>query len=115
MPNNASLTLRCPEKGHKLAEVIFERGRPMAYCQEFVTRLLLSADGEPRAIPARSMPRNSEGQPFATVYDLNEEAHDRTHVTVVCKCGKRTVPLALLLDEVSTGNKNKILADQKVW
>jgi hypothetical protein len=115
MPNNATLTLRCPDKGHKLVEVIYERGKPMAYCQEYVTRLVLSPAGEPKAIPARSMPRNAEGQPFATIYDLQEEAPDRTQVTVVCKCGRRTVALAPLLDEVLTGTKTKMLADQKIW
>lgn len=99
MPNNATLTLRCPTKGHKLVEVFWHRGKPMAHCREsgiYVTR-------DPYRIGA---PKT-----FVTEWDLYEHANDPTHVHVACRCGTRNVSLREVLDLVEAGSTGKHLTN----
>jgi hypothetical protein len=114
MPNNATLTLRCPTKGHSLVEVIYETGKPFAYCKEYATRLVLD-DNQPKAIPLRFFSKTQPGGGFSSRYDLLEEYPDKTIITVVCKCGRRNVSLAHVLDLVQQGVTGKTLTDSNTF
>jgi hypothetical protein len=103
MTNNASLTLRCPDKGHKLAEVVYENGKPFAYCRESGTYVTNdpSRQGTPKT--------------FTTRWDLLEEYPDSTQVIVACRCGRRMVSLADVLDRVQAGKTGKTLTHSQMF
>jgi hypothetical protein len=108
MPNS-SLTVRCPKKGHMLIEVQHERGKPMAYCREILTELVKDPSGEVKSILKRSMPKNENGQTFATVFDLLEEEPHSTTVITSCQCKTFHVSLKSLLDDVRAGKRGKLI------
>jgi hypothetical protein len=100
--NNATLTMRCPTKAHTLAEVIYEQGKPFAYVRESATYVTYDP--------------NRPGTPktFVTRWDLLEEYDDRTQVIAACRCGKRMIALATLLDLVKSGQRGKTLTNAPV-
>lgn len=98
----ATLTLRCPEQGHALIEVVWEGGKAYAHTREQATRIVRGDDGQPKAIP--SMRQRDR-------VDLEAEAGDAAIVTVLCKCGSRVVALAPLYDLVKSGRTGVAVAD----
>jgi hypothetical protein len=95
--SDATLTLRCPTKGHTLAEVIYEQGKPFGFVRESATYIT----NDPYRLGA---PKT-----FVTRWDLLEEYPDRTQIMASCRCGKRLISLATLLDLVKSGQRGKTL------
>jgi hypothetical protein len=94
----ATLTLRCSQAGCKLIEVIYEQGKPFAYCNEIAYLALMHDDeGGPHPRKAR------------TRWDLLEEYPHSTTVQVGCKCGSRFVSLNPLTDMIKEGRTGKVL------
>jgi hypothetical protein len=101
MPNNATLTVRCATKGHNLAEVIFEQGKPFAYVRESATYITKDPD------------RQGTPKTFIVRHDLLESEGET--VIVACRCGRRTLSLTSVLHQVQNGGRGKTLTDSATF
>lgn len=93
--STTTLTYRCGRNGCKVAEVVWEKGKPMAYVKESLALGKLHA-GRPHA----------HQRALITCHDLLES--DEV-VTGICKCGRRPLSLSQLRSDVQAGRTGKVV------
>lgn len=93
--SNTTLTYRCARNGCKVAEVIWEGGKPRAYVRESVA--LGKVHGDQTHTHQRAL---------VTRHDVMESDDI---VTSMCKCGRRQLALAQIRSDVQARRTGKVL------
>lgn len=100
MPNNATLTMRCPDQGHKLLDVTYENGTPIAVVN-IVAHHVKVRDDE-----AQTYPRTTTAR-------IGLAAIDDASLTVDagCRCGHVLIDLVQVRQMVADGHTGKAFPD----
>lgn len=93
--SNATLTYRCGRNGCKVAEVIWEKGKPRAYVRESVALGKIHGDQI-----------HTHQRALVTCHDVMESDDI---LTSICKCGRRQLALAQIRDDVQGGRTGKVV------